>query len=838
MNNDTNTNSIINDINDIDDIDDIDDSYDADDLEGLNEWNKDYNDNSDDDDVYDNNSDNDDNDNDDNVVIYNTIDITSSSYVDDSLNNNNDDDDTIQFSSTADGYVTYTNTNTNNKITQATLIYGSSITTMQASNSSSNGNADNITSSPFTTGILCNEIDIVNLILEMLLGNSNELFSLLPVSTDSNRLAFSLTYTAKNIRTSRLSSLSLMNMLQWFACLGSYIRICREFAFGNYPNNDAGHDYGHNDVGHNDVGHNSKKHRNELESVRAATIELLDIIEKELSLLNTDVTTNRDRSSDDDDNDDDNNDDTNKLKPIKYDRTIIALYCLFRQWSSFFESINAIIETLIAPNNSKSNDNDYNANAHITSLIDEIQNCLRYLSLSSFPYMHTNDYSPYQRKKMVSNSIKQDYDLCIDFDHPKAQYNLYHGFNQLCYQFSIQEYLLKYTKDLYKGKGLNDDDLCSNAKGLDSNKKNIPMIANIIDDCLTSCHLEAQIISSDNKKLQSFGSLQKGIIECIKGYKLQYPSRAYYSFNSDNNDLSFDTIEVLEKGTQFKRRGLANPVVKKPESKKLNIDKYLSNRSKESLRQYQIYDHSYPEVCAFFSNIPMFKTYLNKKKSELGKEEADQAQKKLEWIDKQKKLKDKCYPEMLKLQAYGCITPAYLQLFLTISQPISVSLRQAYSAAAKYTRYDYKLSQNILFLQQVFLLGQLDIFDPIRLAIESSFSHLNEPKHVGHDIDLLSESLYHYVQQYIPSSDIETVKHLSITLYDYNSDDRSSLSSSNKRITQQNDIIFGPSIFKNLTIELHHTWPLSGNTTTTSTFIVITTTTTAATITITTTTNF
>ena len=131
----------------------------------------------------------------------------------------------------------------------------------------------------------------------------------------------------------------------------------------------------------------------------------------------------------------------------------------------------------------------------------------------------------------------------------------------------------------------------------------------------------------------------------------------------------------------------------------------------------------------------------------------------------------------------------------------------SYSSASEYVRYNYQLSQGILFLQQVFLLGQLDIFDPIRLMIETSFSSLTEStNHLGHEINMLCESIYHRVRQYVPDNDIDVLKHLSITMNDYNNDDRSS----NVKGNQQNEFKLGPTLFATLTIELHHIWPLSG----------------------------
>jgi hypothetical protein len=146
--------------------------------------------------------------------------------------------------------------------------------------------------------------------------------------------------------------------------------------------------------------------------------------------------------------------------------------------------------------------------------------------------------------------------------------------------------------------------------------------------------------------------MQKGIIDVIKGYKLQYPSRANYGFNSDPNELGFETIETLEKGTQFKFRRSNDQGSKKEEYKKLKIDEYLSNQSKESLREYEIYDHNYPEICTFFSNIPMFKTYLNKRKNESSFEENQRTQKQQELIVLHQQLKERYYHEILTLQAY------------------------------------------------------------------------------------------------------------------------------------------------------------------------------------------
>ena len=90
----------------------------------------------------------------------------------------------------------------------------------------------------------CEERVVVKMVVEMLLGLSNDIFTQLnkPLQHlfqhhdggDNNQVVmvrvFGLTVYASQLQVGRLSSSMVKGMLQWFAQLGSFMYVCRKFS--------------------------------------------------------------------------------------------------------------------------------------------------------------------------------------------------------------------------------------------------------------------------------------------------------------------------------------------------------------------------------------------------------------------------------------------------------------------------------------------------------------------------------------------------------------------------------------------------------------------------------
>ena len=86
------------------------------------------------------------------------------------------------------------------------------------------------------SGLLLSESDVFKLVVESLLGNSNDILTLeyhTLVHTDPIDRCFTLSYTARHMHLEGTTAASLQQLLEWFAALATNIQFCWSFAYGD-----------------------------------------------------------------------------------------------------------------------------------------------------------------------------------------------------------------------------------------------------------------------------------------------------------------------------------------------------------------------------------------------------------------------------------------------------------------------------------------------------------------------------------------------------------------------------------------------------------------------------
>lgn len=132
---------------------------------------------------------------------------------------------------------TYEFTNKDAKCNDLHLKYGAHISSYHVyENLASEESKGFLPSLSSERGLLLLESDVYKLIIELLLGNANDLFTL-QHSNDSiiwrDNQRFCLSYAARNLHLRGTSSAALQPLLEWFASLASDIQLCRRFAYGD-----------------------------------------------------------------------------------------------------------------------------------------------------------------------------------------------------------------------------------------------------------------------------------------------------------------------------------------------------------------------------------------------------------------------------------------------------------------------------------------------------------------------------------------------------------------------------------------------------------------------------
>jgi hypothetical protein len=212
------------------------------------------------------------------------------------------------------------------------LNYGAHISLLKPSIQTSTDNSiDNSISNCFIPsfslrkGILLSEPDTYKLVIEALLGFSNDIFEL-----SYPQQQFNLSYTARNVYLKETSASSLQMLLSWFTLLATNIQVCRAFAYKNSHSQSSSQSI-------NPTQNREQNHERDANSVykalRSTTIDLMDSIEAQLCSLDTAVSIVK----------------TANIINCRTEYTLINLYAVCRTWVPLFQSMSALIKTLLHP---------------------------------------------------------------------------------------------------------------------------------------------------------------------------------------------------------------------------------------------------------------------------------------------------------------------------------------------------------------------------------------------------------------------------------------------------------------------------------------------------------
>lgn len=180
------------------------------------------------------------------------------------------------------------------------------------------------------SGLLLSESDVFKLVVESLLGNSNDILTLDYQTlghTDLMDRCFTLSFTARHMHLEGTTAASLQRLLEWFAALATNIQFCRSFAYGdgrvrsNFTGRIA--------ASLAQKGINTK--RGDVLSVRealqATVVDLIASVEIKLCTLDAALTApNRNGVY-----------------------TLISLYVSCRSWVTLFQSMTALVKTVLHP---------------------------------------------------------------------------------------------------------------------------------------------------------------------------------------------------------------------------------------------------------------------------------------------------------------------------------------------------------------------------------------------------------------------------------------------------------------------------------------------------------
>ena len=180
----------------------------------------------------------------------------------------------------------------------------------------------------FRSGLQLPEPDACKIVIEALLGHSNDIFNL----SDETNIAqkhFSLSYTARHMYLKGTSAKSLQPLLEWFAALATSMYVCRSFAYQDI----------HLESSRNSIFmHSDNEGRGDnmtvIEALRATIVDLIASVEDRLCSLDTIASVATKRRAN--------------------EHTLIALYVSCRSWVPLFKSMSAIVITAMLPPTSAS----------------------------------------------------------------------------------------------------------------------------------------------------------------------------------------------------------------------------------------------------------------------------------------------------------------------------------------------------------------------------------------------------------------------------------------------------------------------------------------------------
>ena len=227
---------------------------------------------------------------------------------------------------------TYGFTNRDAKCNDLHLKYGAHISSHHVTeNLASEESKGFLPSLSSERGLLLLESDVYKLIIESLLGNANDLFTL-QYSSESiiwrDNQRFCLSYAARNLHLRGTSSAALQPLLEWFASLASDIQLCRRFAYGD-KTTDVSDTCRFKQIAPRSTTFGGRRvdPMTVREALQATVVELIASVEEKLCTLDAAVNTDHNRT--------------------KF--TVISLYVSCRSWVVLFQNMTSLVRTILLP---------------------------------------------------------------------------------------------------------------------------------------------------------------------------------------------------------------------------------------------------------------------------------------------------------------------------------------------------------------------------------------------------------------------------------------------------------------------------------------------------------
>lgn len=219
----------------------------------------------------------------------------------------------------------------NGKLNHLHLKFGSHVSNYHSPNDHSTVDNSFLPSFGPRAGLLLPEPDIYKLVIESLLGNSNDIMVFDHATGEGHNeidRRFVLSYTARHMHLKGTSAAALQPLLEWFASLATNIQLCRRFAYGHLPveansavravSSFAARTY-------------SVKKGDSMtlrEALQSTVVDLIGSVEGKLCALDAAVSTAEHNTS-------------------RY--TLISLYVSCRSWITLFQSMTALVKTVLHP---------------------------------------------------------------------------------------------------------------------------------------------------------------------------------------------------------------------------------------------------------------------------------------------------------------------------------------------------------------------------------------------------------------------------------------------------------------------------------------------------------
>jgi hypothetical protein len=168
-------------------------------------------------------------------------------------------------------------------------------------------------------------------VIESLLGNSNDVLVFdHAVGEDHNEIdrRFVLSYTSRHMHLSGATAAALQPLLEWFASLATNIQLCRRFAYGHLPVEISSAVRSAPSFAARTSSAKKGDSMTVREALQSTVVDLIASVEGKLCALDAAVSSAEHASN-------------------RY--TLISLYVSCRSWVALFQSMTALVKTVLYP---------------------------------------------------------------------------------------------------------------------------------------------------------------------------------------------------------------------------------------------------------------------------------------------------------------------------------------------------------------------------------------------------------------------------------------------------------------------------------------------------------